>query len=391
MPIAEILAPEPAALSLIEKTTPADLFKPGAINSILAELRTEVMALPRDISTDKGRKAIASGAHKLAGLKNRIDERGKAFVEARKIEVKEIDKERGRIWDFVEAVQKDFREPLTDWEEAEKTRVAAHSKALEDIHAMNPVTKVYQTIGDLEAALEIANGIDPEMYEEFCQRITDARAMIIRKLEGVIADRRKAEAERLELERLRAESAERERVDKEARIAREATEKAEAAARDRELQQARDAEAERLRLQREADAADARARQAEADRVAAVERAERDRKQAEERAEQEKKDAATRARLAAEKAEEDRVKAEKKAEADKEAAIVAERKRVEDAQRVEREAAEAREKDVAHKAGINRAAKEALMANGFQISEAQAMSIVGAIVKGLIPNVKISY
>jgi FKBP-type peptidyl-prolyl cis-trans isomerase len=87
------------------------------------------------------------------------------------------------------------------------------------------------------------------------------------------------------------------------------------------------------------------------------------------------------------------IAAARKAEADKAAAEQAaaerERQRVADEQRAEAEAAAKREADKAHKAKINNEALTALVAAG--LSDADAKAAIGAIAKGLVPNVKINY
>lgn len=350
----EILPPEPKSIALVEAKKPVEMFFAGALDQILAEMRTEVMALPRDISTKKGRDAVASNAFKLAGLKNRIDERRKALVEDRKKEVREIDKEGGRIWDFIESVQKEFRQPLTDWENAEKVRIADHEAALVNLAAYGKLPGLH-SVTDIESYIQQATELYGRKWEDFEARAAVAFSQVTVALNGQLATAKQVEADRAELARIKAERAEAERVEREARIAREATEKAERAAREH-------AEAETARLERDRVDAERRAQEAEARRIEAEQLAERR-----------------------------RVEAEAQAVRDREAAVEAERERVADEQRKAREAEEARERNRAHAAKINREVRDALVEHCHQISEAQAIGIIKAIVEGKIPHTKISY
>lgn len=58
----------------LENLTPAVIFKEKGGDPIVEQIRKEVMAIDRDISTPEGRKNIASIAHKVARSKTFIDE-----------------------------------------------------------------------------------------------------------------------------------------------------------------------------------------------------------------------------------------------------------------------------------------------------------------------------
>ena len=77
----ETLAPE-TALAIIETLTPADIFKPGAIDPILDKIEAEVRATAAtlDISTPNSRSALASLAYKVGRSKTFIDGQRKSLV-----------------------------------------------------------------------------------------------------------------------------------------------------------------------------------------------------------------------------------------------------------------------------------------------------------------------
>lgn len=94
-------------------------------------------------------------------------------------------------------------------------------------------------------------------------------------------------------------------------------------------------------------------------------------------------------KLAAEKAEREAAEAKLRAEqAEAQAKANAERQRAEAKAREEAEAA-AREKDKKHKAAINNAALDALIAGG--MTEDAAKLAITLIAKRIIPNITIAY
>lgn len=439
------------ALAVIETINALDFFKSGAHTDILARLKTEVREKAKglDISISKDREEMRSLAAKVSKTKNGLDKAGKELVEDEKKRLKLIDKERDIVWDELQDLQDEVRQPLTDWENAEKDRVAKHEAALAELVQAGVYTEQnWQTL-PIDAMKDrlaeiMASKID---WEEFLGRAKAAVVVTVGQIKSAIQKRETLESERAELERLRAEQAKRDQQEREERIAREAKEAAEAAARLREEERAREAEAERQRIEAEKHEAEARAKQAEALRVAAEEKGKRDAeealerlkaeqeraaeqavlaaqiaaeqaKEAEERLAAEKARAAAHAKALAEQAEKDKaaaLEAEKKraaeaakaaeerekaaaakAESDRKAAVEAERKRQEDEAKRAQEAAAKREADRDHSAEVNRTVRDALMRSCTLLSsdfftEEVAEELVRAIARGLIPYTKINY
>ena len=349
------------SLAIIETMTGAELFKPGTIDPILDKITAEVRATPRDMSTEAGRKAIASLAFKVAKSKTFIDALGKAEVEADKQRIKLIDRERSRVWDKFEALQKEVRQPLTEWENTEKARVDGHERELSAIADLGVIRERISVEACGQRILSL-DALFVRDWQEFSVRARAAHQQAYLALVDAKVEARRLEDEQEELARLRAEQAMREQREREERIAREAVE------RERVKQ-----EEERRKVETARFEAEARAKQIEAAAVAAKEKAERDAVEAE-------------ARRAHEAAE-----AEARAERAKDAAVEAERARQDGERKRLVAEAEAREQNRAHAAKINREVVAALMQHGFQMSEAQASEVVRAIAKGLIPNTRIIY
>lgn len=345
------LPPKEAALDVYQN--------PQGLDPWLRRIRDQVTGIVPDVSTDKGRKEIASRAFKVRKSKTALDNLGKQLVDDLKEIPKKIDAERKRMRDTLDALADEVRAPLDEWEAAEQERVAKHKHEIAMLEG-------FSNCGDLDAAMIRANlehieslAID-ESWEEFETEAHRVKTKTLEALRTALAAREKYEAEQAELAELRRKQAEQERKDREAEIARQAAEKARA-----------DAEAA---AQAEREAAARR----EADAKAAAERAEREKLEAIERQEQ-----------AEARAEAERLAAEQRAKQAAEAARQAEIDRI----AREKEAAEVeqrrREADKAHKAKINRAALQAFIDGG--MPEDCAKLAVTLIAKGEIPAVRISY
>lgn len=328
-------------LVLNKVLTPAMVFAPGGVDAILKKITDEVAAFKPDISTATGRKAVASIAHKVARSKTALDDMGKELVAEWKKKAGAVDAERRIIRDRLDELKDQVRKPLTDWEDADKARIYGHEDALASLEAL-AVFNGEPSLAEIERRIADLDALPDRDWQEFGQRYTDVHASVSGKLTTLRDAAAKREAERAELERLRQEQAERERKEREERIAAEAAERARREAETK-------AAAERQRIEQKKEEAEARAAKAEAERKAAAERAERDRI----------------------------------------AAVQAERKRVAHAKAAEEAAVAKREANKRHAAKIHNEIKAAFITAG--LSEADAITATSAIARGEVPHVSVSY
>lgn len=332
----------------------------NGLDPFLSKIREEIDGFTPDVSTRKGREAIASIAYKVARSKTALDNVGKELVAELKEVPRKIDAERKRMRDLLDSWQDEVRRPLTEWEEAEKERVSKHEDRIAMMREFASEAGEYDAkyLTDRIAQLEaIEVGADWEEFEAEAHRVKSASLATLRE---ALVKRQQYEAEQAELERLRAEAAAREQKEREERIAREA------------------AEAERLAAERRAQEERDAATRREAEAKAAAERRELELRLTAEQAEREKVEAQRRAE-----------QAERDAQARAEAAAAAERQRQADEQaRIEREAA-AREADKAHKKAINNEALAALIAGG--MPEECAKQAITLIAQRKVPHISINY
>lgn len=304
------------------------LFSPNGLDAFLEQIKQAVNEVP-DLSTDKGRKRIASLAAQVSRSKTAIEKPGREYLKRLKAAVKPAEKEIKRFVDECDALRDATRQPLTEWE-AEQERIAAEKAAEEERLRLEAEEKA--ALEELKKQFEADHEIALLLNEKFDRDAAEDKA-----------------------------EAERQRIAHEEELKRQAAEQAK-----READEA---------AKREIEAAAGREREA----TLAKERAERERIESEQRAEREKQEALA-------KAERDRISAEEKAKREKEEAIQRERAAAE-ARDQARLAEEKRIKDeeacraanIAHQKKINNAAMEILMSTG--LSEAAARECVCAIVK----------
>ncbi|HEN3465195.1 TPA: cell envelope biogenesis protein TolA [Yersinia enterocolitica] len=343
---------EATGLSIVieAKNALAVFTQPDHIESILQQVEKEVNSFVPDVSTKKGRDAIASLGLKVAKTKTYLDGLGKDLVTEYKEVPKKIDASRKTVRDRLDALKEKVLLPKLEFE-AEQERIKLEA---ERIAAEEAYSAMWQEAHDMDARFTV------ERAEKLAEEVELAHEMALLMNDAFDRD---AKAKADEVERLRKAHEE--------FIAQQAAEKAK---REVEEKAKRDIEAAEQR-ERDAKLAQERAEQAAKDAAA---KAERDAKEQSDRAEREKQDAIAAEKLKAQQ-EAERVQREAK---QKEDARLAEEKRVAD-ENAKRAA------DVEHRRTINRQAVADLIANG--LPEDCAQKCVAAIAKNLISSVLITY
>lgn len=344
---------EATGLSIVieAKNALAVFTQPDHIESILQQVEKEVNSFVPDVSTKKGRDAIASLGLKVAKTKTYLDGLGKDLVTEYKEVPKKIDASRKTVRDRLDALKEKVLLPKLEFEaEQERLKLEAERIAAEEAYSA-----MWQEAHDIDAVITIRiaekAAAKKESDHEMALLMNDA-------FDRTQADK-KAEDERLQKER-------------DDRIAAEAAAKVKRDA-DLAAQQEREASARReaeLKLQAE---------QAERDRVALALKAEQDKKDAIAKAEREKQEAIAAEKLKAQQ-EAERVQREAK---QKEDARLAEEKHVAD------EAA-ARAANEAHRKTVGTAVVNGLIEHA-GLTREQAIATLCAIKDSKIPHTNIHY
>ncbi|HBW9592030.1 hypothetical protein GXB75_04850 [Klebsiella pneumoniae] len=317
-------------LVVIEKKNAMAVFTNNdQLDPLIETIEKEARSLVPDVTTKKGRDAIASMAHKVARSKTYIDNAGKDLVAELKALPKQIDESRRVVRERLDALKDEVRRPLTEWE-AEQERIKAEEAML---------------------ALHVeALAMNEDFDRQLAARIESDHEMAL--LMNDAFDREQAD---------KAAEAERQRIAHEEEIKRMA-----AAAASREVEQRAQREREEAAL-REA-ALKAQAEQAERDRIAAEQKAEADKQAAVEAERRKAQEEADRIRREAEQREQARL-AEEKRKADEQSR---------------------READVKHRKAVGTEIVKALLANT-SLTRDQAIEVLTAVKDGRIPHTDISY
>jgi len=312
------------------------LFKAGGSDHILDEIEKRAKSIDLDVTTEKGRKEIASMAYKIARTKTTFDDAGKQLKADAQKKVDEIDAERKKARDRLDALKEDIRAPLTEFENREKERVDNHKKALDFItnslsfDILDPDTVL------ISQRITALSDIFQRDWEEFKDTATHSFEKAENHLKEMLEARKKRDLEQAELDQLRKQEELRKQQQREKEIADNARKEAE-----------EKAERERIELERKASEE--------------IARLEREAKEIELRAQREK-----------------------------EQAIEAERQRVADEKSREELERKKREADKHNKEMVINAAVDALCAQ-VNLDKGVALTIIMLIGENKLPNVHINY
>lgn len=385
-------------LVAIEKYDMVALFSEGGADPLLDEIEKQAESIVTDVTTEKGRKEIASMAYRIARSKTTLDNEGKRLKEEAQKTVNVVDAERKKIRDRLDALKEKVRAPLTEFEEREKQRVETHERILAQIGNETQFDHVDPTAETIAARIDdIAKAYNRD-WQEFRESAKIAYEQASDRLGQMLADRKKRDEEAAELERLRKEKEERERKEREEAIRKEEQEKANQA-RISALETSLDRLSRLGEMSEDCTSIAITSRRSElkavydrdweefADKAKGIY----------ESADAKLNDIHAKAVEREEKAEADRKAAEKKAEEDrlakaKEDAAAEERLKQEQKEAQEKSDREKREANQKHKAKINNEARDDIMlALGDGYSEEVATALITAIAQGKIRNVKIEY
>lgn len=348
----------PVAIEAISADNAPAIYKTDGLKPFIQHIKEQVVGEVPDLSTAKGRERIASLAFKVSKSKTAVEKHGREYLKRLKELPKEVEKELKSFVDECDALRDEVRKPLTDWENVEAARVAAHKSAIESFGIAS------QSGG---SAAEIAGIVEQlkghpvgDHCEEFLAEYVKARESAFALLEQRYNAALSFEQQQAELERLRQEAAIREQKEREERLMREAAEAARLAAEQQ-------ASKERAEAERKANEEKLAAERREMQLKLEAENAERRRLEAEQAAERERQQAELRVKQAAE----------------------AERIRIEQQQAAEKAEAERKAANVEHQRNVNREILAALIDNG--VAEDVAKNVIRLAASGLIGRMTINY
>lgn len=251
--IESIKIEEDYSVTVTHKENLLSFFRNGVnLDCLYNVVQAKARALVADVTTKEGVSQIKSTARQIASIKKRVDDIGKDVVAELKDLPKQIDANRKKWREDMEALQDEIRKPVTEIEnrqaEIEEIR-ATHGKLV--LSGSEEIKAAIKTLDKIE--------LTGDKWKESLEDATAAVTAEKGALEVMLNAALKKEAEARELEELRKKQEEAERIIREQKIREEAERKA------REEANARAAE-EKARLEREK--AEAERKAAEAERTA---------------------------------------------------------------------------------------------------------------------------
>ncbi|UYF72750.1 hypothetical protein [Acinetobacter ursingii] len=349
-------------LQVIEQNAIVVAFqKENGIQDLFDRMAEQARSIVPDVTTKKGRDAIASQAYKVSKSKTAVDNHGKDLVAGIKAQAAVIDRDRKAWRDQCDALRDEIRKPLDDWEQAENDRVAKHQAVIRAIHSLHDESTLSKESHEIKGYIfDLENMEIGSSFEELEQEAKIAKLETLEKLRTALAAREKYEAEQAELERLRQAEIERQQKERDEAIARQAAENA-------RIEAEKKAQAEREQAEKLARESAEREARLKAEHEAAILREEKLKQQAIEQA--------------------------KQAETQKQQAIEAERLRIEAEQaakiKADQEAEAARLANKEHMRSINREILNKFCEIG--LDEGQAKAVITAIANNQVPHVSVKY
>lgn len=332
-----------------------------SLEQLFDKVKAEVEAHVPDIETVEGRKHIKSLAAKISSSKTAIDKPMREYLREIKALPKVVEKNARESVERFDTLRDATLKPLADAQASQDAIIERMDEIVRMCSQDGLTSDTVRLLVDEVAEVEVETTFWPELIKKAKASRDGAIAVVESTLARIIRD----EGQSAELERLRKEAEENAQRERDRQIAEAAAQKAQEEERQRAEQRILDernkAEKDRLaKLKAEQDKADAeqRLKDAEAKAKADAELAEAQAKERE--------------RVAAENA---------KKYAEEQQALEIQRQKDEEQRRAD---------DKAHRVAINRAALADLIAQA-GLSEEQAKSVITAVAKGLVANIKIHY
>lgn len=247
------MAPPLKAIAKVSPMPPAKLFADAdTIERIIDQVAAEARAHVPDVTTAKGREAIASVAYSVARSKTFIDDAGKTLTAEHRAIVDRVNASRRMARERLDALKAEIRAPLDEWENAEAERQRKINQRVAWLETAGRVD-FGATAADIQQRLNQVEAFDCSELQEHADRGESLKIIAAASLGALHQQAVAAEKQAAELAELREK--ERERAEAERRAAQERAAQAEA---ERQAQADRDraaaaaqAEAEGKRAPRE--------------------------------------------------------------------------------------------------------------------------------------------
>lgn len=207
IPSAQLVVAEPSSGNVV-------LFDRTSFDQFEAKLREDFKDFVPDLSTATSRKAIASKAFEVTKVKTTLEKQAKALTEEWRTKTNAVNAGRNVIVARLDAFADEVRKPLTDWQAAEDARIAECNLIMENLRQAAIVTQedTVETVRD--RGTRVYNTvIDAAKFGELAGAAESLKGSAVDILKAALARLVREEADKAELEKLRAANAEREAAD----------------------------------------------------------------------------------------------------------------------------------------------------------------------------------
>ena len=190
-------------LAIVNPQNAVQIFTGGGLNAVLEAVESQVRAMTLDGSTPAGRDEIRSVAYKVTRTKTALDAEAKKLTEGWRTSTAQVNAERKRAQERLDALADEVRAPLTEFENRERNRIAAHEAALDEIYQLC-LAREGATADELQAQLSRLSELHADRdWQEYRDRVGIERRRIREYLTGRLEARQKHDADQAELARLR--------------------------------------------------------------------------------------------------------------------------------------------------------------------------------------------
>jgi hypothetical protein len=237
-------------LIAIEKLNPIEVFTDAGLDEIINRIEKEAKSFVIDMTTEQGRDELNKLSKKVNRSKTLLDDMGKSLTEDLKKKSGIIDAKRRMMRDRLDKIKDEIRQPLTDYENAEKQRTDYLQGRLNEINVymIDQSLCLSFTQEDFHSHIEKVSAIDLSNWQEFTQAATASKEKALKFLQLQLEQRIIRDKEYEEFQRLREKEEAQKQKEREEKIAADA------------------AQAERDRIAAEKEREDAETARREADR-----------------------------------------------------------------------------------------------------------------------------
>jgi hypothetical protein len=212
-PFAQAVPTESVELAMPKIESVPDYFKPGGTQEFIQGIAAYCNAQQLTVDSDEDRDKIRSLAFRVTKTKTGMLKIVDDWAKGERALLKSVNTEAEHFAGEMDKISKATRKPLTDWENYDKERLAAHETALGQVFdaCLFVGAPSIEAIQKRMAQLRVLEARD---WQEFRDRAKEALeqarpslAAMLEKAEKDEVERVQIEADRAELARLRAERA----------------------------------------------------------------------------------------------------------------------------------------------------------------------------------------